>query len=151
MLGCSVTRRIFLVPAIVAVTFIPAIHSHAQQSVVDSGSISESDIAQRSKLKQLVPGSHPTRDQVIDELLNEQRRIHEARKSGVEVSNAEVDDAYIKMAVRMRLSPEQMTQSLDKAGVGAATVKHRIRAEIAWQRYQQQRRQDPPPRSRDNG
>jgi peptidyl-prolyl cis-trans isomerase SurA len=152
MLGCFVTRRIFLVAAINAVAFMPAIHSYVQQSAVDSESISdEVDIAQRSKLRQFAPGNNPTRDQVIDELRNERRKIHEARKLGVEVSDAEVEEAYAKMAGRMRLTAEQMDQGLARSGVSPETVKQRIRAEIAWRRYQQQRRQDPPPLGRDNG
>ena len=36
------------------------------------------------------------------------------------------------MASRMRLTPEQLTQQLARSGVNPATLKHRIRADIAW-------------------
>jgi hypothetical protein len=32
----------------------------------------------------------------------------------------------------MKLTPEQLTGALARAGVDAATLKHRIRADIAW-------------------
>jgi peptidyl-prolyl cis-trans isomerase SurA len=96
---------------------------------------------------------------VIDELRKEKLRVHEAKKFGVEVPDSEVDEAYAAMASRMRRMPEQLTDQLAKAGINADTLKHRIRAYIAWQRYQRWRRQDPPllrqqdppPRGRDNG
>jgi hypothetical protein len=76
----------------------------------------------------------------------------------VELSDSEVDEVYAAMASRMRLTSEQMTEQLARAGINADTLKHRIRADIAWQRYQQWRQQDPrlrrqqdsPPRGRDN-
>ena len=49
-----------------------------------------------------------------------------------EASDSEVDTALATMAGRMRMSAEQLTQALAKSGVNAATLKHRIRADIVW-------------------
>ena len=51
---------------------------------------------------------------------------------GAEASDSEVDTALATMAGRMRMSAEQLTQALAKSGVNAATLKHRIRADIVW-------------------
>ncbi|MET0633335.1 MAG: hypothetical protein ABWY47_20120 [Xanthobacteraceae bacterium] len=76
----------------------------------------------------------------------------------MEVPDSEVDEAYASIASRMRMTSEQFTERLAQAGVNADTLKRRIRSDIAWQRYQQWRRQDPlrrqqdpPPRGRDAG
>src|SRR5262245_11288193 len=36
------------------------------------------------------------------------------------------------MASRMRMTPDQLTQQLGSKGVNPGTLKHRIRADIAW-------------------
>ena len=144
-------RRIFSVAALVAITSIPAVLAQAQQGGADGELITELDIEERRKLNQLAPGRAPSRDQVLDELRNERFKIREARKSGVEVSDSEVEEAYAKMAARMRMSAEQLDQAIGRSGVNPETVKQRIRADLAWQRYQQRRRQDPPPGDRDRG
>ena len=60
--------------------------AHAQQDIGGNKPITEFDIEQRSKLKQLSPGNAPSRAQVIDELRNEKLKVQEARKFGVTVS-----------------------------------------------------------------
>jgi peptidyl-prolyl cis-trans isomerase SurA len=107
----------------------------------------------RSRLTEVSTRKTPSREEVIDELRKEKLKISEARKFGVEVSDAEVDEVYATMASRMRLKPEQLTQQLARSGVDVDTLKHRIRADMAWARYKQQQRlrQDPPPPGRDNG
>ena len=69
---------------------------------------------------------------MLDELINEKLKVREAKKFGLDVSTAEVDKAYATMAGHMRASPEQLTQQLAKSGVNVATLKARIKADIAW-------------------
>ena len=100
--------------------------------VVNGEPITSLDVEQRSKLIQLSSHKVPPRQEVLEELITETLKIKEARKWGLEVSEAEVDTAFVAMANRMRLTPDQLTQILGKAGVYAATLKRRIRADIAW-------------------
>ncbi len=120
-------------------------------AVADSEPVTELEIAQRSRLTELSTRKTPMREQVIGELRSEKHRVLEARRFGVEVPDSEVDEAYAAMASRMRMTPEQLTGQLAKAGIDADTLKHRMRADMAWQKYRQWRRQDPPPRDRDGG
>jgi peptidyl-prolyl cis-trans isomerase SurA len=111
----------------------PTIASAQQVVVIVNGEpITALDIEQRSKLTQLSTHKVPSRQEIIDELINERLKVREAKKWGLEVPNSEVDAAYATMASRMRRTPEQLTQELAKAGVNAATLKARIRADIAW-------------------
>jgi peptidyl-prolyl cis-trans isomerase SurA len=128
----------------------------AQQVVrgIDGEPITELEIEQRNNLTRLSKGKTPSREEVIAELRNEKLRLREAKKFGVEVANSEVDEIYANLASRMRLTAEQLTQQLARSGVDADALKHRIRADIAWQRYQtyqRWRRQDPPLRDRNSG
>jgi len=58
---------------------------------------------------------------VIEELRKEKLEVQEARKSGREVPDSEVDLAYATMAGRMRLTPEQLTQQLARSGTSTLT------------------------------
>jgi peptidyl-prolyl cis-trans isomerase SurA len=100
--------------------------------VVNGEPITALDIEQRSKLTELSTHKKPTRQEVLDELINERLKVREAKKWGLDVSNSEVDNAYASMASRMRLTADQLTQQLAKSGVNAATLKARIKADIAW-------------------
>ena len=132
---CFMTSRKLLVATIlICAAFAPATGARAQQVVVivNGEPITALDIEQRSKLNQLSTHKAPARQEVLDELINEKLKVREAKKFGLDVSNAEVDKAYATMAGRMRATPEQLTQQLAKSGVNVATLKARIKADIAW-------------------
>jgi peptidyl-prolyl cis-trans isomerase SurA len=145
--------RILLIAFITVVAAVPACIALAQTigAVVDSEPITELEIDQRSRLNQLVTRKPPAREQVIDELRREKAKVRDARQFGVEISESEVEQAYAQIAARMRFTSEQITQQLARSGIDVETLKHRIRADLAWQRHQQWRRQDPPPRDRGGG
>src|SRR6266436_1261103 len=108
--------------------------ARAQQIVlvVNGEPITALDIEQRSKLNQLSTHKVPPRQEVLDELITEILKVKEAKKWGLEVTNAEVDTAFASMASRMRLTPDQLTQLLAKPGVNVATLRQRIRADLTW-------------------
>jgi peptidyl-prolyl cis-trans isomerase SurA len=100
--------------------------------IVNGEPITALDVEQRSKFNQLSTQKTPPRQEVIDELITEKLKVREAKKFGLEVSDTEIDSSLTAMASRMRLTPEMLTQQLAKSGVNIATLKHRIRADIAW-------------------
>ena len=108
--------------------------ANAQQVVVivNGDPITALDIEQRSKLNQLSTHKTSTRQEILDELINEKLKVKEAKKFGLEISSSEVDTAYASMASRMRMTAEQLTEQLAKSGVNAATLKARIKADITW-------------------
>jgi peptidyl-prolyl cis-trans isomerase SurA len=148
-------RRRLLAAAMIAIasTAVGTALAQTVGAITDNVPITEPEIAQRSRLTEVSTRKTPSREEVIDELRKEKLKISGARKFGVEVADSEVDVVYADMARRMRLTPEQLTQQLARSGVDVDTLKHRIRADMAWARYKQQQRlrQDPPPRGRDNG
>jgi peptidyl-prolyl cis-trans isomerase SurA len=139
-----VTCRTLLAAAMIFVAADTASIGHAQDAGVTVGDepITELEIEQRSKATQLTKRKTPSREEVIDELRDEKLKVQEARKAGLEVSASEVDQAYAEIGRRMRLTPEQMTERLVQGGVSVDTIKHGIRADIAWKKY---RSQNPPP------
>ncbi|HET7022317.1 MAG TPA: SurA N-terminal domain-containing protein [Xanthobacteraceae bacterium] len=108
--------------------------AHAQQIVVivNGEPITALDIDQRSKLTQLSTHKAPTRQEVLDELINEKLKVREAKKFGLEISSSEIDSAYATMAGRMRLTADQLTEQLAKSGIHVTTLKARIKADLTW-------------------
>ena len=140
------TCRSLLIAAMIVIASTPAGTVLAQTvgAIADSEPITELEIQQRSRLTEQSTRKTPAREEVIDELRKEKLKVQEAREFGVEVSDSEVDQAYANMASRMMLTPEQLTGQLTRSGINIDTLKHRIRADMAWGKYKQRQRLDPP-------
>jgi peptidyl-prolyl cis-trans isomerase SurA len=127
-------RKLMAATFLIFAAVIPATTAGAQQIVVivNGEPITALDVDQRSKLSQLSTHKVPARQEVLDELINERLKLKEAKRFGLEVSASEVDTAYASMAGRMRFTADQLTQQLARSGVNAATLKGRIKADLAW-------------------
>ena len=107
------------------------LHAQTVAVMVNGEPITAYDIEQRSKLNTL---SHKaaTRQQVIDELIDEKVKIKEAKRFGVDPSASDIDSAFSGMSSRMRTTPEALTKSLESQGIRAETLKARIKADMVW-------------------
>jgi peptidyl-prolyl cis-trans isomerase SurA len=126
--------RAWLALALLAVSLaaVPAV-ANAQVVVVANGSpITELDIQQRMKLVVTSTHTNPTRQEIINDLIDDRLKIARAKVYSLEVTDAEVDTAFEGMAKRQRITPQQFAQVLERAGISANTVKARIRAELTW-------------------
>lgn len=128
-------RRLALSAALIVLASAAVTGASAQQIVVvvNGDPITALDIEQRTKLMQISGQKTATRQQVLEELINEKLKVEEAKKYGLEVPDSEVDQSFATMASRMRSTPEQLTQALSKAGIHVNTLKARIRADMTWQ------------------
>lgn len=108
--------------------------SRAQNIVVmvNGDPITDFDIEQRSKLDQLTTQKTPGRQDVINELIDDRVKLKEGRKYGVDPSVSDVNQSYEGMAQRMRISPDQLTKSLEVKGVRPETLKSRMKSEMVW-------------------
>ncbi len=100
--------------------------------MVNGEPITNYDIEQRSKLVFLTTHKPASREQVIEELIDEKVKIKEAKKFGVDPTASDVDQSYNAMSSRMRITPEQLTKSLESQGIRPDTLKSRIRADMVW-------------------
>jgi peptidyl-prolyl cis-trans isomerase SurA len=100
--------------------------------MVNGEPITNYDIEQRSKLIFLTTHKPATREQVIDEMIDEKVKIKEAKKFGVDPTASDIDQSYNAMSSRMRITPEQLTKSLESQGIRPDTLKSRIRADMVW-------------------
>lgn len=107
--------------------------AHAQVAVIVNGDpITVFDIEQRTRLERLSTQKNLTRDEVVNILIDEKLKIHIAKRYGLEISDKDVDNSFATIAQRSRITSQQFAQRLEASGVRAATLKARIRADMAW-------------------
>lgn len=101
-------------------------------ALVDGTPITELDIAQRTKLEQMGTPKPPTRQAVLNMLIDEVLEIREAKQYSIDVPESEVDAAYANIADHMGGDPKKLTEILDHGGSSATALKNRLRAQLAW-------------------
>ena len=100
--------------------------------MVNGEPITDLDIEQRMKLDFISTHKQSTRQEVVDELINEHVKIKEAKKFGVDPSSSDIDEAYAQMSQRMRITADQLSASLEKQGVRPETLKAKIKSDLVW-------------------
>jgi peptidyl-prolyl cis-trans isomerase SurA len=132
MLNVPIRRCQWFAGAMIAIAL--ACPAAAQVVVIANGSpITEYDIQQRMKLEASASQKGATRQQIIDDLINDRLKISKAKVYGLEVDDGEVNRAFEGMATRQHVTVQQFSQVLERAGISPNTVKARIRAELTWQ------------------
>src|SRR6478735_4941188 len=98
--------------------------SRAQSIVVmvNGEPITGLDVEQRTKLDQLTTQKTPSRQEVINELIDEKVKMKEGKKYGVDPGVSDINQSYEGMAQRMRISTDQLTKSLEVKGVRPETL-----------------------------
>jgi peptidyl-prolyl cis-trans isomerase SurA len=125
-------RRLGCAAALVLMACASPSHAQSVAVMVNGDPITTYDIEQRSKLNVLSTHKPADRQQVINDLVDEKLKIKEAKKFGVDPTSTDIDQAYASMSSRMRISPEQLTKSLESQGIRPETLKDRIKADMVW-------------------
>ncbi|WP_375283405.1 peptidylprolyl isomerase [Marinicauda pacifica] len=133
-----------LVPAFAAAMLFAA-PAPAQQvegiaAVVNDEPITTLDVRNRMMLILTSAGIQPDeetlariQEQALDGLIEETLQLQSARDFEVEVEEEEVTESLRDIAARNGSTLEEIDQDLASAGVDIETLRHQIRAEIAWQ------------------
>ena len=110
--------------------------AHAQQviMVVNGDPITAFDIEQRTRFLQLASRKTPTRQEVLDELIDEKLKLQLPKLFDFSTVNldTDVENAITNMARKAHRTKQQFVQELEKSGVQIVTLKSRIKAEIVW-------------------
>ena len=130
-----------LMAAIMAICLAIAPQARAQGelsiiALVNDEPISAYDVVQRVRFMSATTRKQPSeamRKKAIDDLINENLQMQEAKKQNIVVSDDQVDNALNNIAKGNGMTGAQMTQALGQLGINAGTFKNRLRATIAWQ------------------
>jgi peptidyl-prolyl cis-trans isomerase SurA len=99
---------------------------------VNGSPITDLDIAHREKFIEMSNHKKPTRQEAINSLVDETLELREAARYSLEPTDADVQAAYDNVAQGMGVDAQKLTQILANGGASADTLKHRLKAEIAW-------------------
>jgi peptidyl-prolyl cis-trans isomerase SurA len=110
----------------------PAAHAQNAVVVVNGDPVTNFDIDQRIKLLQLSGGKAPSRQEAMEELINDRVKIKEGKKFAVDLSKNDLETQYAAMATRMRLTADQLDKVLEGRGIRPDTLKARLRADYIW-------------------
>jgi peptidyl-prolyl cis-trans isomerase SurA len=135
---CNQRSRLFALSyVVVALGFLSVGASSAQAQqvavIVNGDPITTYDIEQRAKLIQLTTHKAASRQEVIDDLINDKLKVQLGKRYKLEISDPDVDTSFGDMARRMQMNADGLTKTLGAQGVLAYTLKDRIRAEMVWQ------------------
>jgi peptidyl-prolyl cis-trans isomerase SurA len=112
----------------------PAFAQTSIKVVVNDTPITSYDIDNRYRFLRLTSRGRANKKEAIDQLIDEQLKLQEAKRRNVNVPDSEVDGAYANIARRAKLSPSKLTAALRQQGINPSTLKNRIRADLAWSR-----------------
>ena len=128
---CSGFAAALCMLALTATFSLPA---RAQQIIllVNGTPITDLDISHREKFLEMSNHKKPSRQEVINSLVDETLELKEAARYSLEPTDADVQGAYDNVAQNMGVDAQKLTQILDNGGASADTLKHRLKAQIAW-------------------
>jgi len=108
--------------------------------IVNDEVISELELIMRLRLAMASAGlreSDEARErlqpQVMRQLIDELLQLQEARRLGIEVDEARVDETFERIASNNGLTIEQLSQALMQSGILPDYLKDQIRAQMRWQ------------------
>src|SRR4051812_18935410 len=118
-----------------AAAILLAIQSNARAqvvAVVGGEPITAVDIAQRTKLIQLSTQKAPSRQEVLDELIDDKLKVQLSKRYIAEVPKREIENSYATIARRAGMTAAQFTKMIESNGMSADTLKSRIHADFVW-------------------
>ncbi|WP_319018099.1 peptidylprolyl isomerase SurA [Gallaecimonas mangrovi] len=107
-------------------------------AIVDQGVILESDVndmmrdvkQSASESNQPLPSDKILHVQVLDRLINEQLEMQTAKRIGLEVSDAQLDQTIEHMAQEQKLTVEQMKKKIESEGGDFASFREHVRKQL---------------------
>jgi peptidyl-prolyl cis-trans isomerase SurA len=120
----------------------PAVAQTKVVALVNDEPLTNFQVRARAKFMTVTarrPAGEALRREALDQLIEEQIKLQEARRLGISVESGQIDSAYGRMAKRLDMNGSQLTKAFRQAGVDPDTLKRRIRADIAWQQVVQAR------------
>ena len=114
------------VPASVLVS--PPAYASTIKYIVNDVPITTGDIQHRAAFLRLQRRKGDAANEMIEQTL----KLAEAKRLGIRISDAQVNDAFDRFAKNNKMQPAQLTQIMARAGVTAEHFKEYIRTQMAW-------------------
>jgi peptidyl-prolyl cis-trans isomerase SurA len=127
-------RRLFVAAAGVFIATAAASGAHAQVVLAVNGEVITSyDIEQRAKFNTMAMHKTQSRQELIEELIDDKLKAQVAKRYKIDLTDKDVDAQYESRAKVMHITPEQLTQMLAQSGIDSKTFKAKLLADLSWQ------------------
>ncbi len=108
-------------------------------AVVNDGIVTDLQVDQRVRMALFASNqtynaeaAERLRQPMLQTLIDERLQVQEARRLGIEISPAELEDALDDVARRNQVSRDQLRADLARAGVEERTLRDQLEAQLAW-------------------
>jgi len=120
--------------ALIAAAFAFLPHAARAQVVamVNGVPITALDVEYRIKFDQVSTHKAVTRQQALQELIDDQVKISAAKPYQLVVSNKEIEAAFGNIAKRSGLTSKQFAEQVSKSGISVEAFKNKLRADLTW-------------------
>ncbi len=115
-------------------------------AVVNDDAISGRDLNKRMKLILASSGLKNSKEirarmipQVLNNLINEQLMLQEARKMDIQIERAEIEAGFAKIAAQNKSTVDKFKSMLRRGGIDVSTMYAQIEAQVAWGKVVQAR------------
>jgi peptidyl-prolyl cis-trans isomerase SurA len=135
--------RLILIAGLVVLASRVSVGQDVQGIVatVNDEIISAYDMEQRLKIvlgSTGLPSDPDTRErlkkQVLNSLIQDRLKMQEAKRSNVNISDAEIQQAFGRIAKQNNMTAGSFSSMLNQVGVDPASLKQQIEAELAWRK-----------------
>jgi len=127
------SRALSLAALAVAAILAAAPAAHAQVVAIVGGEpITEVDIQQRTRLIELSTQKKPSRQEALDDLIDDKLKVQLSKRYIAEVPKRDIETSFANMARRAGMTPAQFAKSTASQGVSAEALKARIHADFVW-------------------
>jgi peptidyl-prolyl cis-trans isomerase SurA len=126
-------RKLSLPVLTLAAILAAPLAARAQVVVIVGGEpITEVDIHQRSRLMELSTQKKPSRQEALDDLIDDKLKVQLSKRYIADVPKREIETAYVNIARRAGMTPAQFAKSIASTGVTPEALKARIHADYVW-------------------
>lgn len=134
--GCKPAYRAWLVATAIGAAglFLPSQGAMAQAVIatVNSSPVTTFDVEQRIRIAAMIERRRLDRKTAVQELIDDQVKLIEARRIGYRVTEEGVEAEFSKFAKNARVSEREFEGMLIKSGIQPSAVRAKIRADLAW-------------------
>ncbi|WP_110751026.1 SurA N-terminal domain-containing protein [Phyllobacterium leguminum] len=114
--------------------FVPPASANEISVLVDANPITSYDVQRRAAFLKLQRKTGNLNQIAKEELINDMLKRMEMKRRGITVSDKEADEAFAGFASRNKLTPAQLSEVLNKAGVTPEHFKSFITVQMGWGR-----------------
>jgi peptidyl-prolyl cis-trans isomerase SurA len=101
-------------------------------ALVNGDPITMLDITQRIRLTEISSHKQQSREEALNDLINEKLKLQVAKRYIINITDKDVDAAFGSMAHGAGLSVQEFSDALTKAGISVPALKARVKADIGW-------------------